>query len=46
MNEREIEDIIELWHEGYYPNMELHEALGWTWSEYKDWLSNKRLGLD
>jgi hypothetical protein len=37
MTNDEIEDKIEEWHEGAGPDKELHEYLGFTLDEYKDW---------
>lgn len=40
MTDDEIDDIIERWHGGEWPDKELHEALGWTWEQYSTWLED------
>lgn len=37
MTKQQIEQIVEDWHQGNLEAETLHEALGWTWEEYKIW---------
>lgn len=38
MTDKEINDIIDEWHEGHYGNRKLWNVLGWTMSEYSEWV--------
>lgn len=41
------DDIVDAWHEHRYPDdLELHEALGWSWEEYKAWVERSELPDD
>lgn len=38
MNKEEILDKIDAWHfDGAGEGLALHEYLGWTWNQYRDW---------
>lgn len=37
-----IDDIIDEWHNGKHPGKQLHEALGWTWVQYAEWMKDSR----
>ena len=39
----EIDDYIDLWHDGDGDGKKLHEYLGMTWEEYGRWLRGARL---
>ena len=43
MNNAQIYDKIDEWHDGAGLNMELHEYLGWTEDEYWDWVRTSEL---
>jgi len=34
----ELEARIDAWHNGDGEGQELHEYLGWTWEQYKNWV--------
>jgi hypothetical protein len=36
----QIDDIIDKWHAGEIKCEHLHDALGWTWEQYKYWVEN------
>lgn len=39
MTDEEIDDKIEEWHQtSSYKELSLHEFLGWTWQQYKNWV--------
>jgi hypothetical protein len=33
----ELDDLVDLWHEGAGGDLPLHEFLGMTWAEYAAW---------
>jgi hypothetical protein len=37
----DIDDLIEEWHGGHCTCTSLHEHLGMTWEEYKDWVARR-----
>lgn len=37
---KDIHGFIDLWHENTTVECELHEYLGLTWLEYKEWVHN------
>ena len=38
----EIDDLIDRWHESSTIGISLHEFLGMSWEEYKQWIVNRR----
>lgn len=39
----ELDARIDAWHNGDGEGQELHEHLGWTWEQYKQWVETRRM---
>lgn len=37
-NEEAVDAAVGAWHEGDGLGMSLHEYLGWSWEQYKEWM--------
>lgn len=42
---RSFDDVVGRWHENVYGDIPLHEVLGLTWEEYKDWVETGEVHL-
>lgn len=43
MTPEELDDLVDLWHEGAGGDLPLHEFLGMTWPEYSAWTKDGTL---